>query len=128
MTGCDKPLVFYDGACPLCRREIEHYRRIDRTGSLGWVDISREPVRLRRYGLTVEQAMRRFHVLDRYGRWQTGVAAFVELWSHLPYYRRLASLVRMLRLERPLESVYRCWADWRLQRQCRDERCGISHK
>ena len=127
-TECAQPVVFYDGGCPVCRREIEHYRRIDRTRRLGWVDIARDPVRLRGYGITVEQAMRRFHVLDGHGRWQTGAAAFIELWSHLPYYRRLASLVRVLRLDRPLEFVYRRWADWRLQRQCRQDRCGVSHE
>ena len=128
IDGCARPVVFYDGGCPVCRREIEHYRRIDRTRRLGWVDITREPVRLGGYGLTVEQAMRRFHVLDGYGRWQTGAAAFVEVWSHLPYYRRLASLVRVLRLDRPLEFVYRRWADWRLQRRCSNDRCGVSHE
>ena len=120
-----RPVVFYDGACPLCRREIQHYRHLDRTQRLCWVDISREATRLGRYGLTVEQAMRRFHVLDGHGRWRTGVAAFVELWSHLPYYRRLASLVKALRLGGPLEHVYRRWAEWRLRRQCRDQHCGV---
>mgnify|MGYP000446977673 CR=1 FL=1 len=36
--GSGRPLVFYDGSCPLCRREIAHYRRQDRAGALGWVD------------------------------------------------------------------------------------------
>ena len=37
-----RPMVFYDGGCPLCRREIAHYRRIDSTGSLRWVDAMTE--------------------------------------------------------------------------------------
>ena len=127
VNGSAKPVVFYDGGCPMCRREIEHYRRIERTRRLLWLDISREPEGVRSYGLTVEQAMQRFHVLDARGRWQTGSKAFVELWSHLPYYRWLAGLVRVFRLEGPLETVYRRWAAWRLQRRCQDDRCGLSH-
>ncbi len=121
-----KPVVFYDGGCPLCRREIQHYRRLDRLRRLRWVDITREPARVVRYGLTVEQAMRRFHVLDRFGCWQTGVSAFLELWSHLPYYRWMACVVRVLRLRRPLELLYRRWADWRLWRRCDGRACGLT--
>lgn len=120
-----KPVVFFDGGCPMCRREIDHYRRIDQDGSLLWVDITREPLRVRSYGLTVEQAMQRFHVLDGLGRWQTGVEAFLELWSHLRYYRWLASLLRALRLARTLEVIYRRWAGWRLRQRCKDMQCGL---
>ncbi len=35
--------------------------------------------------------MQRFHVLDADGCWQTGAAGFIELWTHLPYYRMLAA-------------------------------------
>lgn len=34
MLKPDKTTVFYDGGCPLCRREIDHYRRIDPTGRI----------------------------------------------------------------------------------------------
>lgn len=123
-----RPVVFYDGACPLCRREIQHYRRISSSRDFDWVDIYREPMRVRSYGLTVQQVMARFHVLDMRGCRQTGVRAFVELWSHLPYYRWLASLVRTLRLEGLLEVAYRRWAGWRLQRRCHDRQCGVAHE
>jgi predicted DCC family thiol-disulfide oxidoreductase YuxK len=126
MDAWFKPVVFYDGLCPMCRREIAHYRRMDRAQSLLWVDITREPERVQSYGLTVERAMQRFHVLDALGRWQTGVAAFLELWSHLPYYRWLASVVRALRLTGPLEILYQRWAGWRLRRRCGEDRCGLS--
>jgi hypothetical protein len=88
------------------------------------VDIARE-LRVRSYGLTVEQAMQRFHVLDGLGRRQTGVEAFLGLWSHLRYYRWLALLLRALRLARPLEVIYRRWARWRLRQRCKDMRCDL---
>ena len=69
VNGGAKPVVFYDGGCPMCRREIEHYRRIERTRRRLWLVISREPGTVSCYGLTVEQAMQRFHFLDARGRW-----------------------------------------------------------
>ena len=38
-----RPVVFYDGDCPLCRREIAHYRRMDSANKLHWVDAVNEP-------------------------------------------------------------------------------------
>ena len=64
-----RPLVFYDGGCPLCRREIAHYQRIDADDRLDWIDISREPERVRNYGLSVARALQRLHVLDAGGAW-----------------------------------------------------------
>ena len=120
-----KPLVFYDGGCPLCRREIAHYQRIDADDRLDWIDINREPERVRNYGLTLSRAMQRLHVLDAGGAWKTGVAGFVELWTHLPYYRRLAGLIRVLHLAAPLDWLYGHWAAWRLKRRCSDQQCGL---
>ena len=122
-----RTVVFYDGGCPLCRREIAHYRRLGWSPGLEWLDITRDRERLSDYGLTQRQAMASFHVLDGDGRWHRGAAAFVALWSQLPYYRRLAALVRMLRLTGPLEAVYRRWAVWRLRGRCRDGVCGLGY-
>ena len=32
--------IYYDGSCPLCRREIAFYRRLRATMRLDWVDVS----------------------------------------------------------------------------------------
>jgi len=121
-----RPLVFYDGGCALCRREIAHYQRIDRDRKLEWIDISREPQRVRSHGLTVAAAMERLHVLDACGAWRTGVAGFMELWAHLPYYRYLASLLRVLHLQSVLERPYHYWARKRLQSRCGDQGCRFA--
>lgn len=36
------PVVFFDGGCPLCVREISHYKRLDRDGAVSWVDLEGE--------------------------------------------------------------------------------------
>ena len=134
--------VFYDGACPLCRREIAHYRRlrgaervlwIDEmagpklvvldTMNL-WIDIARADAPLATYGLSRELAMARLHVRDTAGHWQTGAFGFAELWSHLPVYRWLARALRMLRLLPLLDRVYASFARWRLRRACDERTCG----
>jgi len=51
----DSPIVFYDGGCPLCRREIAHYQRIDRDGLIRWLDIQQSEDELQANGLTWEK-------------------------------------------------------------------------
>ena len=113
-----RPVVFYDGDCPLCRREIAHYRRLDREARLCWVDAAAETEVLARHGLSVQAAMAELHVLDTAGRWQRGVDAFLVIWQHLPGYRWLGRLVRGLWLRAPLGFLYRRFAAWRYRRRC----------
>ena len=116
--------VFYDGACPMCRREIAHYRRLRGAERVLWIDIARADAPLASYGLSREAAMARLHVRDTAGHWQTGAFGFAELWSHLPGYRWLARTLRLLRLLPLLDRVYRRFARWRMRRACDDRTCG----
>ncbi len=115
--------VFYDGGCPMCSREIRHYRKLRGADRLVWIDISDDDRMLNVHGLDRQTAMERFHVLDARGQWQTGAWGFIELWSHLPAYRWIASLLRLLHLEHALDWVYNRFAQWRLQRRCDESRC-----
>ena len=107
--------VFYDGECPLCRREIDHYRRLQGAGSLDWIDVTRDDAALAEFGLQRQSAMARFHVIDASGHWHTGAWGFVELWRHLPAYRWVATLLTRLHLVPVLDWAYRRFARWRLQ-------------
>ena len=109
--------TFYDGGCPLCRREVQHYRRIDRARAVQWIDIVAQEDQLEDFGITRDTAMKRFHVLDQQGQMLTGADAFVTLWSVLPYYRWLARLTRSLGLIPFLERMYLPFARWRLARR-----------
>ena len=119
------PAVFYDGQCPLCRREIRHYRRLRGAERVIWVDITENEEMLQIYGLQREAAMARFHVRDAAGNWHTGAAGFIELWSNLPAYSRLSRIIRALRLENTLDWIYTRFANWRLQQRCKDSRCDV---
>lgn len=116
--------IFYDGACPLCRREIDHYRRRRGAERLAWIDVARADAPLAPYGLSRERAMARFHVRNAAGRWQTGAFGFAALWSHLPAYRWLAFTLRSLRVLPLLDRVYVRFARWRLHRTCDERTCG----
>ena len=91
----DSITTLYNGGCPVCSMEINHYQRLcDRDGiALGWVDIARDEATLARLGLTREEAERRLHVIDGEGRLLAGVDAFQALWRRMPRYRWLATLV-----------------------------------
>ena len=125
-TGPDLPVVFFDGGCPLCRREIAHYRRIGTGQRLCWVDAVSEPEALKTHGLSLEEAMAELHVLDGNGCWQRGIDAFLVIWQQLPAYRWLAKIITTLGLRRPLAFAYGHFAASRNRRRCGDNRCAAN--
>lgn len=118
-----KPAMYYDGGCPLCRREVDHYRRLDRLDRVRWVDISREPEALGALGIDLATAMKRLHATDEDGRLVSGVTAFAAIWRQLPGYRHLARIVSALGLVPLLDRAYSRFAAWRFRRQCAAGTC-----
>lgn len=117
--------VFFDGGCPMCRREIAHYQRLDRNGRIRWLDIHREPEIVAEVGVDWETAMQRLHVRGGSGELHTGVPAFVAIWRELPGYRWLARVVTAVPgLVRLLDFAYGRFARWRWRRRCRDGVCA----
>jgi len=117
--------AYFDGGCPMCSKEIAHYRRIDRRSAIDWVDITNDGGALAAVGIDYPTAMRRIHARDTDGNLLTGVPAFVAIWRRLPGYRHLATLVQGLQLVPLLDWAYGRFADWRLRRRCRDGACSI---
>ena len=110
--------VIYNGACPICAREIAFYRRrAGDDGALRFVDLNGGD--LGGYDLTPDQAARRFHVYSE-GRLLSGVDAFAVLWRATPGLRWLGRLVTIRPLRRLAGVVYdRIVAPWRYRRQRR---------
>jgi predicted DCC family thiol-disulfide oxidoreductase YuxK len=77
---CKWPFTLYfDGACPLCAREIAFLRRHSTGGKLTLVDISANDFDAGALGFTVEQLRSCLHGRFASGHWVTGLDA--TLWS-----------------------------------------------
>ena len=107
--------VLYDGACPLCRREIGVYRglrplRPDEP--ICFADVSDAALALPP-GITREQLLARLHVRDRHGELLSGAPAFLALWAALPGWRWLARVGRLPGAAWAMERTYRRFLRWR---------------
>ena len=98
--------VLYDGACPLCRREIGVYRGLQANIPVGFADVSdtAQPLPL---GTTRAQLMARFHVQRADGELLSGARAFLALWATLPGWRWLAFAGRLPGAAWVMECSYR---------------------
>jgi 3-demethoxyubiquinol 3-hydroxylase len=106
MAERDPLTVLYDGACPLCRREIGLYRDLQPDTPLCFADVSDAALPLPP-GATREQLLARFHVRASDGRLLSGAPAFLALWSVLPGWRWLARAGRVPGAAWVMEIVYR---------------------
>jgi len=83
------PTVYFDGACPVCTREIAVYQQALGGQDIRWVDAaSCEPCEFGP-GLNREAALARLHLRNRDGQLVSGAAAFTALWKQLPRWRWL---------------------------------------
>jgi predicted DCC family thiol-disulfide oxidoreductase YuxK len=73
--------VFFDGACPLCRREIGWLKRRDRNQRVVFMDIAAGDFDPREVGKTQRELMESFHARRPDGTWLTGVTAFERLYA-----------------------------------------------
>lgn len=83
MSGPVVTHVYFDGGCPLCRREIGWYRSRAPLSPIEWVDVSAadcDPAS----DLCRTDALRVFHVRCADGRLVHGARAFALLWQRFP--------------------------------------------
>lgn len=85
--------VYYDGACPLCSKEIETYRKVEGADGLSWVDAAHCGAERLGDDLDGEAALARMHVRDESGQLISGAAAFAAIWARLPKTRWLGRLM-----------------------------------
>ena len=98
--------VLYDGACPLCKREIGVYRNLRSDTPVCFADVSDASVSLPS-GTTRQQLLARFHVQLESGEILSGAQAFLALWSVMPGWRWLALAGRVPGVAWLLERTYR---------------------
>ncbi len=112
----NKTVVYYDGICKLCLKEINYYKKIAPPLTFIWIDIARNGQALLDDGITQEQALRYLHIKDASGKLHVGVDAFQLLWSNLPRWRLLSLLLEISPVRYVARIAYRLFADRRFKR------------
>jgi predicted DCC family thiol-disulfide oxidoreductase YuxK len=105
-TAAPPLTVLYDGACPLCRREIGIYRDLQSSTPVCFADVS-DLAKPLPPGTTREQLLARFHVRNTDGQLLSGAQAFLALWAALPGWRWLARAGRLPGAAWAMERTYR---------------------
>jgi predicted DCC family thiol-disulfide oxidoreductase YuxK len=82
--------VWYDGECPLCRREIALMRRLDRRRAIQFVDLAQDGAAC---PLDRTLLLARLHA-EEDGRMLSGAAAFAAMWRAIPILRPLGLAAR----------------------------------
>ncbi len=86
--------VFFDGACPMCVKEIALLRRLDRKRQrIAFEDVS-PPDAVPSCPISQEILLARFHACKRDGQIVNGAQAFTEAWSCIPAFIWLRPLGR----------------------------------
>lgn len=98
--------VYYDGACPLCRREVGFYRKLRGAERIDWIDVSVCADDLLPSGTTRRALLKRFHVRLANGALRSGAAGFVEIWARITLFKPLALLAAVPGMARLLEAGY----------------------
>jgi predicted DCC family thiol-disulfide oxidoreductase YuxK len=84
MSGQTRLTVYYDGACPVCSREMGFYQRQAGADDIQWVDVATCDPGLLAPQLDRDRALARLHVRREDGELVDGTAAFAAIWRQLP--------------------------------------------
>ena len=89
--------VYFNGECPVCRAEMDHYAALcaESRPHIKFIDALQRPDDFADCGLRREHLERRVYIRDGAGRVISGMPAIVALWSILPRYRLLSRFFRL---------------------------------
>jgi predicted DCC family thiol-disulfide oxidoreductase YuxK len=94
--------VYYDGACPVCRGEMELLMQRNAAGLLDFVDIAAPGFDPASLGVSLDAMLALMHVRRHDGSWLVGIPAFEVIyeatgftalarWLRRPWFARIAA-------------------------------------
>ena len=116
--------VFFDGACPLCLREIRMLRRKDRKQRIRFTDIAAPEFDATTLGIPRTTLMDRIHGRLPDGTWVEGVEVFRRLYAAVGF-NSIVAATRLPLIAPLLDLSYRLFAQNRLKLtgRCSDSAC-----
>lgn len=117
--------VYFDGACPICVREVAFLRRLDRRGRIRFTDIAAAGFDAAAAGLGWEELMERIHARLADGTVVAGVEVFRRLYTAVGW-GWLVAPTRLPGVAPLLDLAYRVFARNRLRLtgRCAAGGCG----
>ena len=118
--------VFYDGDCPLCLREINLLKWLDRRKRIRFTDIAASSFSATEYGKTTGEFMSEIQGRLPDGQWIIGVEVFRQLYSAVGF-GWLVWPMRLPLISHALDFGYRLFAKNRLRltSRCTKETCEV---
>ncbi len=130
-----KLTIFFDGGCPLCKREVDFLQSRNQKGYLSFIDINTSDFYLDlKYGITYKQAMERIHALKSDGSVIKDIKVFQEAytliglgWIYTP--------TKLPIFDKFIEFIYGIWSKYRLrltfrpsiEKLCNEKGCELSY-
>jgi predicted DCC family thiol-disulfide oxidoreductase YuxK len=114
--------VFFDGACPICDREIALMKRLDRRRQLEFCDFSAQEYDAASSGFAAADLATVIHARWADGRVITGVEVFRAMWEAVGL-GLLAKLSRLSLVEPLVLKAYAWFARNRLRLTGRSHAC-----
>ena len=111
-----KIIVFYDGKCGLCAKEINHYRKVAPNEIFDWQDVTNSTAVLEQTNISLAESLKKLHVIDLDGELHIGVDAFIVIWRQLKRWKILAFFVSLPIVRQVANFAYRVFANWRFKR------------
>ncbi len=110
-----KLTIFFDGGCPLCRREVDFLQSRNKEGYLRFIDINRLDLSLElEYGITYKNAMERIHALKSDGTVIKDIKVFQEAYNLIGL-SWIYSPTKLPIIKRIIDYIYGLWAKYRLK-------------
>ena len=110
-----KLTIFFDGGCPLCKREVDFLQSRNKKGYLSFIDINTSDFSSDlKYGITYKQAMDRIHAMKSDGSVIKDIKVFQEAYSLIGL-GWIYAPTKLLILDKFIEFIYGLWAKHRLK-------------
>ncbi|MAC47823.1 thiol-disulfide oxidoreductase DCC family protein [Oceanospirillum beijerinckii] len=83
LTNTDTFSLFYDGACPLCQKEVRWLKRrvLNRGVGLTFIDISATDFDAKQHGKEISEFMASLHLRNANGQWLQGMEATRKIYQ-----------------------------------------------
>ena len=128
-----KLTIFFDGGCPLCKREVDFMSSRNQKGFLRFIDINSSDFSFDKYGITYKQAMERIHALKSNGSIIRDVNVFQEAYSLIGL-GWIYAPTKLPVIDKIIALIYGVWAKYRLkitlrppiEKLCSERDCEIS--